>query len=214
MKRAGGYPGPQVRGGHREVQFLMRTHVLDVGAHVGQTVGRLLSYRSVARISAFEPSAKSYSCLVGAFGNDSRVTAYPFGLWNRNCTAVLHNDGSTGASVWPDYRPCRKTPHETVCEFRRASEWVRDNVGSERTVLKMNCEGCEADILDDLLDSGMYDRFAFVLIDWDVRKSPSQAHRRAEVEARLAGKTNWVKYHGPSRLEILHRLLWDGQNEA
>jgi len=185
----------------------MNTHVLDVGAHVGQTTGQLLSYRSVSRVSAFEPSARMYARLVGAFGDDPRVTAYPFGLWNLDCTATLHNDGSQGASVWADYRPSHPSPHEAVCEFRRASDWIRENVAEGRTILKLNCEGCEADILDDLLDTGMYDRLAYVLIDWDVRKAPSQAHRRAEVEARLAGKTNWAEFHGPDRLRLLDRLL-------
>jgi hypothetical protein len=72
---------------------------------------------------------------------------------------------------------------------------VRANLGPDEEVyLKLNCEGAEFDIVEDLLDSGELARVSSVMIDPDVRKVPSRAHREREVVARLraAGLTNYV----------------------
>jgi hypothetical protein len=51
--------------------------------------------------------------------------------------------------------------------------------------LKLNCEGCECDVLDDLIDSGAIKQVRATMVLFDVRKIPSQKHREDEVRARL-----------------------------
>jgi hypothetical protein len=64
---------------------------------------------------------------------------------------------------------------------------MRENVQAFDTVfLKLNCEGAECDILDDLLDSGEFAKLSFVMVDFDVRKIAAMRHRQAEVAERLA----------------------------
>ena len=60
--------------------------------------------------------------------------------------------------------------------------------------MKLNCEGAEADIVEDLLESGELARVRSVMIDPDVRKIPSQAHRERELRERLraSGLTNYT----------------------
>ncbi len=109
--------------------------------------------------------------------------------------ATLRDEGSVGASVVPDFRNPQPNGRSTECRFVRASEWIRWNVSDgDWVVLKMNCEGCECDILDDLLDSGEWRKLAHVLCDFDVRKSPSQAHRRADTLAKV-GRMGIPNFH-------------------
>src|SRR5207253_9815138 len=75
---------------------------------------------------------------------------------------------------------------DELVEVRRASNWFRENLREDDHVyLKLNCEGSECDILDDLLDSGEIRKVRSALVDFDVRKFPSLAHREPEVRGRL-----------------------------
>ena len=159
---------------------------LDVGANKGQTVWRVLTYTRIDLIYAFEPAPTAIAALHKQYGSNPRVSIQPFGFWNRTCTATLRDEGSVGASVFSDFKNPHPTGRATACRFVRATDWLRDNLSdSDWVVLKMNCEGCECDILDDLLDSGEWRRLAHILCDFDVRKSPSNAHRRADTIERV-----------------------------
>jgi len=180
---------------------------LDVGAHKGQTIERVLGYPEITHIYAFEPFVKLSQHLVMKYEDNSRVEICQYGLWNQTCQITLHNAGSQGASIWPDYNLCHAYGADVLCHMVRASDWIGKIFGD--IILKLNCEGCEADIIDDLLDTGVYDKLFYLLIDWDVRKSPSQAHRRAEVEDRLRkeGKKNFSEFHGEDKYQTLDKLL-------
>jgi FkbM family methyltransferase len=158
---------------------------LDVGAHCGQTLAAVLE-KDFDRIHCFEPVSQHWGVLRAL--SDKRTTVHKFGLWNRAAQADLIDPGTKGAGMWikDGRKPGAKVIRET-CEFRRASDWFRKHIKSTDTVyLKLNCEGCECDILDDLLDSGEFEKVTYALIAFDVRKISSQRHRQDEILARLA----------------------------
>ena len=157
---------------------------LDIGAHVGETVRGVLDpvYR-YDRIICFEPVKAC--CEQLAHIEDPRVTILPFGLWKETCERPVFGPRSLAASVFP-YTSHLDTSTFEMCRFVLASEWFGANMRKEDTVfLKLNCEGCECDIVDDLLDSSEFDKVDFMMIDFDVRKIPSQKHREKEVRSRL-----------------------------
>lgn len=158
---------------------------LDVGAHTGQTLAAAIdaSFR-FDRIFCFEPVRSCWGKLKNVA--DARVRVERFGLWNQTCEKPVYQPGSKGGSLW---RKDNATSDETeLCRFRRASDWFKDNVNDGDTVfLKLNCEGAECDILDDLLDSGEFRKVSFVMIHFDVRKISSEKHREAGLRNRLSG---------------------------
>jgi FkbM family methyltransferase len=142
------------------------------------------------RIYCFEPAASCWPALDAV--TDRRVSVCRFGLWDRTTEHALYDPGSRGASMFAD--KFRTKPSDEAARFVRASEWFRENLGPEDEVyVKLNCEGAEADIVEDLLDSGELNRVRSVMIDPDVRKIPSLAHRERELRERLAssGLTNY-----------------------
>ncbi|MFL5950847.1 MAG: FkbM family methyltransferase [Gaiellaceae bacterium] len=165
---------------------------LDVGAHEGST---LLSVRDPKygfdRIYCFEPASECWPALERLA--DQRVTVCRYGLWNRTTEQILYDPGSRGASLYADkFRDSRA--HEQI-ELVRASDWFRDNLrAGDEVYVKLNCEGAEVDIVEDLLDAGVLAQVRSVMIDPDVRKIPSQAHRERELRERLAasGLTNYA----------------------
>ncbi len=112
----------------------------------------------------------------------------------------LYNEGNLGGTIHEDYRTCCHTDLRTTrCQFISASDWFRDSISTaDEVFIKLNCEGSECEIVGALLDSGEYDKVKATLIDFDVRKSPSQKPREPELLSRLAalGISNVHAYTG------------------
>jgi FkbM family methyltransferase len=165
---------------------------LDVGAHVGETLAAVRKRRyGFDRIYCFEPAPACWPALERLA--DDRVTICRFGLWNRTTRHALFRAGNEGASIYADKFAEGEAPADV--ELVRAADWFREHLrDGDDTYLKLNCEGAEADIVEDLLESGEFARLHAVMIDPDVRKIPSQRHRERELRDRLAatGFTNYA----------------------
>lgn len=157
---------------------------LDVGANTGQTLVAVQGLR-FDRVHSFEPASSCWPHLEKIA--DKRTRIERFGLWNRKARVALYDPGTKGAGLWvKDNRRKDTRLTQELGDFERASDWFRDNVPASSTIyLKLNCEGCECDILDDLLDSGEFEKVSYAMVDFDVRKISALKHREAETRARL-----------------------------
>jgi FkbM family methyltransferase len=165
---------------------------LDVGAHEGSTLQAVRDPKyGFERIYCFEPASSCWASLEAI--QDARVEICRFGLWSQSAERTLYDPGSRGASLFAD--KFRETPRQEVIRLVRASDWFREHLEPAAVVfMKLNCEGSEVDIVEDLLDSGELARVRSVMIDPDVRKIPSQAHRERELRGRLeeSGLSNYA----------------------
>jgi FkbM family methyltransferase len=165
---------------------------LDVGAHEGSSLQAVRDPKyGFDRIYCFEPAPACWPQLEAL--PDHRVTVCRFGLWDKTCERALYDPGSRGASLFAD--KFKSSPSRETARFVRATEWFREQLGdADEIYLKLNCEGAECDIVEDLLESGELARVRSVMIDPDVRKIPSLAHREHELRDRLAasGLTNYL----------------------
>lgn len=156
---------------------------LDVGGHFGETAKIALEPKyNFDKIYTFEPVPEC--CEVIKKINDPRVEICEFGLWNKSCTKKIYNPISKGASVYEDkFRD--KVNFQNV-EFKSASEWFLLNIKTDdRVYLKLNCEGSEIVILDDLIASGEYRKIDVLMTDFDVRKIPSQKHKMDSMKQKV-----------------------------
>lgn len=157
---------------------------LDVGAHTGETIKVALEskYR-FDRLYAFEPILKN--CKVIRTFKDERIILCKYGLWNENCIMRIYNPGSMGASVYNN-KWGRVTTSSQFAKFVRASDWFYKNLEIDDEIyLKLNCEGAEIAILDDLIVSGQYEKINVAMIDFDICKFPSKKHLAEEMKTRL-----------------------------
>jgi len=164
----------------------MQRIFLDVGANTGQTLAAVLD-AGFDQIVCFEPVRSCVPKLMNVARQEhqGQIVIAPFGLWNQACDRQIYGPGNAGASLWKknDHRKWNAT---AICKFVRATDWFKENIEAGDIVfMKLNCEGAECDILDDLLDSGEFGKVSFAMIDFDVRKISSQKHREAEIRARL-----------------------------
>jgi len=170
---------------------------LDVGANTGQSLAAALDpiFR-FDEIFCFEPVAWCWKYLEKVI--DARVKIEHFGLWNKTCPKLIFDPRSKGGSLWKKDKSLSDASE--LCQFVRVTDWFKENIQAGDTVfLKLNCEGAECDLLDDLLDSGEFAKVSFVMIDFDVRKITSQKHRQFEIleRFRLAGINfpRWASSH-------------------
>jgi FkbM family methyltransferase len=185
---------------------------LDVGSHEGQTIDTVLNpVFKIDLIYGFDPSPTCYKVLIEKFEGNNKIVVFNLGLWNETRTMILHNESTQGATIYSDYESAwRGFGEETMCSFVKTSDWFKNNLlGNDEVFLKLNCEGCECDIVNDLLDSGEFSKLKAVLIDYDVRKSASQRHKEGELKKRLISLniTNVYPYMDPHRARVLKEVL-------
>ncbi len=158
---------------------------LDVGAHNGESLPAALDPKyAFDRVICFEPAFTCYQQLVGKA--NSRLQVFNFGLWDRTAEVPLYEPGALGASVFPDKITTRREQHE-VSHFVKASDWFTDNISvHDRVFLKINCEGCECDLLEDLVRTGEINKVESLLVAFDVRKIPGEQHRESEIRQQLS----------------------------
>lgn len=177
---------------------------LDVGAHYGETTVIALNPKwGFEQVYSFEPSRVCLEQLKRI--RDRRLTVVSAGLSNRSGSATLHGTGLLGGSLYADKRVIATVaPKDEEVTLIKVSDWFRDNIPEGATVyLKINCEGGEADILDDLLDSGEIRKVTRAFIWFDIAKVPSQAHREAAIKQRL--KDAGVNYNDAEGFGLLPR---------
>ncbi|MEL7164969.1 MAG: FkbM family methyltransferase [Pseudomonadota bacterium] len=165
----------------------MKKVFLDVGGHLGQTLEEVLKplYR-FDEIWCFEPFAPCADILEEKF-KDPRLRIARYGL--SNVTGPLrfysHGHGHMGSTTKADENS--EMAIVTECDFVRASEFFAEHIGpDDLVVMKLNCEGSECDIMNDLIDGDQIGKLDNVMIDFDVRKFPAHAHEEPALKARMA----------------------------
>jgi len=160
---------------------------LDIGAGGGEGIAQIIACGyAFDRYYAFEPQPVYHAALRAI--TDPRVVACPYGLWHQTVTAPLHvGRRAVGASVYADKLVVGKRHAIPDCQFVSAAEWFRRYLTvDDHVIAKVNCEGAECDILEDLLDSGEIAKLHGLMLAFDVRKVPSQRAREAQIRPRLA----------------------------
>lgn len=147
----------------------MKRIFLDIGAHEGQTLEIVTQERyGFDEIHSFEPMPGQFATL-----DRFDVNLHNFGLSDRTCSRPVYGANEQyEASV---YRAPGRIDDsvETECDFVRATDWFKRNVPSDAQVIaKMNCEGSEADILNDLIKSKEIWKIDHVAIAFDIRRFP------------------------------------------
>lgn len=166
---------------------------LDVGSHTGQTLEEVTRPQYGFKVYGFEPMPVQYQALVAAFDDKPNVILLNYGLSDKSCDKTLYGDNSQmEASVFSnkydvDYNV------QTVCKFVQASGFLRA-IQAKDVTLKLNCEGAEVEILDDLIRSGEIWSVGNLMIDFDIRKVPGGEREAKRVLKELDG-IGYDRYH-------------------
>jgi FkbM family methyltransferase len=172
---------------------------LDVGGYLGDSVHAALDpVFAFDRIFTFEPVDWLAADLDKIA--DPRVTVVNAGLLDATATRKLFHAGTLAGSVFSDAPAYLEQGTEQTCQFIEASSFFDTHIGIEDTVyMKLNCEGAECAILENLAQTGQIKKLTEVLVDFDALKIPSQSHRVEAVRKLLSAEQ--VAFHTPEQVQ-------------
>jgi FkbM family methyltransferase len=173
---------------------------LDVGGHNGETLNIALNPTwGFDRIHTFEPSVSRYRILKKF--RDKRLFVHNFGLGAKSEIKNFYGAGTVGGSIYSNKNFADKNAlnYFEIVQIVEASPWILNNTNPDDQIfLKMNCEGSEADILENLIATKTIFRISSIYVDFDVRKIPGQEFRQALLESSM--KSQNIDFYSPEKL--------------
>ncbi len=168
--------------------------VLDVGGFAGQWASDLYS-RTPCCIHVFEPVKEYANRIARRFTLNTDIHVYPFGLGARTRTEEFIVAGDATSSIRQQHGAA------VSAEIVSAVDWFVHNVSDESTIslIKINIEGGEYELLPALIESGLISRIECLQIQFhDI--SPGAASEMIKIRSMLA------KTHSPI---YQYDFVWD-----
>ncbi len=151
---------------------------LDVGAYMGETLSEVLKrHYAFQTVYAFEPMPTKVNELFVNYA-DPRLHIFNYGLGDHTGPVKMYGHADGGTSIYPEKDDVDKTIVTDVIMVE-ASHFFRNHIdASDTNILKLNVEGSEIPILNNLIDTGEIWKLANVMIDFDIMKVPGREHLR------------------------------------
>ncbi|MHA2063661.1 MAG: FkbM family methyltransferase [Candidatus Thorarchaeota archaeon] len=138
--------------------------IIDGGACVGEWTSHIYNKRDT--FYCFEPLGSNFASLQRWAHDKPNVTLVQAALGGFNGTAPLWRGQHNGAGAYwggtivdDKYTDCE--PDEVV-QVVKLSDYWKEHINQLVGILKMNIEGAEYDVLEDLLDAGIVNQFATI----------------------------------------------------
>lgn len=164
---------------------------LDVGSHRGQTLKEVIKpcYRFDI-IHCFDPMPREFQYLIKKYKKRrscEKVIFHNKGLLDQTKELIIHGSNKDmGATIFDSKPHLNGKEINTVCMFQRVSDFFKQNIKENDLVLmKLNVEGSECIIMNDLLDTKECFKIDNVMIDFDVRRVPGQEHEEQLLKDRM-----------------------------
>jgi FkbM family methyltransferase len=171
----------------------MKKIFIDVGGYEGDaSLAALDPLFGFDKVYCFEPVRRCAEFIAHRIP-DSRFELCNVALADVDGKARIFGPGSVAGSLFADHDHVDPSTVES-CDVVRATTVLEPLLaGGARVWLKLNCEGAEIPIVEDLLASGLFARLESVLLDLDARKIPSLAGRLRHVLELLdrIDRRNW-----------------------
>ncbi len=116
----------------------------------------------------FEPSQDALDYLRNY--SDEKITLFPFGLGKEDIDTWLYNPGTVGASIFVDKFKGRSSVSKELISIRKASVILKPYLEKNKIYVRINCEGSEIDIIDELLNANLLRSSHSFLVDFDILK--------------------------------------------
>jgi len=182
---------------------------VDVGGFEGDASRAALDpIFDFSKVICFEP-VRELAAAIQKRIRDNRLEVVCAALADRDGEACIFGPGTLAGSLYQDHRDT-DARIAAPCALRRASTVLAPFVDNgARVFLKLNCEGAEIPILEDLLRSGVFHRLESVLLDLDARKVPALSERLAWIERQLETHVyrNW---HLPEHVQYGWQSIFGG----
>lgn len=165
--------------------------LLDVGAHTGETARiATLPQWGFESVYSFEPASSCWPILDELAAADPRIRVVRSALWKSDGHVELFGAGSIGASM---FRSKEQAGPEVVSTVN-SSSWFQEHIAADDVVfVKLNCEGAELGILENLAASGEICKIDHLVVHFDIRKVPELLGEEARlVQILNSSNVKWL----------------------
>jgi FkbM family methyltransferase len=187
------YYGNDHVGEEMDFEFKDGSVAIDCGANVGQ-VTHFLSEAGFEKVYSFEPNLHAFNVLQKRFAGNSKVECLPKAVTNSSKSGpgklYFHKKAnqdqvkySTGSSTASDKHNVDEN-NFMVVEMVGISDFIK-SLDRPVGMLKIDVEGTEADILNDLFDSGLISEIGQIFVETHERKVPSSQNDMKLIRERI-----------------------------
>ena len=166
--------------------------VFDIGGYEGQWASDIFS-KYCCRILVFEPVTEYSKNIQERFRKNDRVQVHPFGLSDdvyRKLDISVNEDSS---SIY------QRSGMTEQIELKRATTFINESGIGSIDLMKINIEGGEYELLEDLLDSGLIERIVNIQVQFHDFVDDAE-NKMAKIQARLQ------RTHHPT---YQYRFIWE-----
>jgi len=164
--------------------------IIDIGACVGIFIDDCIEkygIDNIQNIYAFEPHKTNYDFLVKKYENNDKVKIYQFAVSNFEGEAPFYKKwyrdkdnikrgydfaGNAGSSLKNDKSNVSNNIYDTV-QVKKISTFVNNEKLDKIDILKIDSEGSEYDILEDIFDNGIHMKILNIYFEDHLRKVKS-----------------------------------------
>lgn len=170
--------------------------IIEIGGNIGYDTQRFIELYDPSIIT-FEPLVKMAKDLERKFSTNPKVEVRPVGLGNRKRKEIIKQAGSdnSGSSIFHKNR-YESSPRVEEIQIENIVNVINEIRMKQPTIdmLTMNCEGCEFEILDALIENDLLKHFRIVQIASHVDLLPDGHCQYCLFQQRL-DDTHRIIYH-------------------
>ena len=179
----------------------MKIHFIDCGANKGQSVEWALKKYGpdLARIDSFEPQMENFEVLEDKFSENEKIVLHNVAVWNKDETKRFYPQiwgARTGSSLIEGKYSTDPNLYVDM-ECIDICKWIKENkIEGAHTILKIDIEGAEYDVLPFLMDSDATE----VIDEWFIEFHPETKtpNYSAKVEKEFKERfPDWVDWNAP-----------------
>jgi FkbM family methyltransferase len=126
--------------------------VLDIGSNIGASILYFHQQFPNARIVGFEPHPETFKVLQANVSNLPLAAVFNYGLGAENTRVIIETESVNFGAFSTKGRPrSQGTARGSVeCQIRRADDVLRELGITKVDLIKIDCEGAEADVFEAL----------------------------------------------------------------
>lgn len=159
--------------------------VFDIGGYEGNWSSDI-SEKYNCNIYIFEPVIEYYNIIVKKFKNNDKVRVFNFGMSNKNEEVFISNN-TASSSVHIESR------HKQKIMLKNINDFIEDESLDKIDLVKINIEGSEYDLLEEVIKIGNQIKFVNLQIQFHKNIVPNWDNRRNYIREELT-KTHEITY--------------------
>ena len=189
---------------------MKKLRFIDCGANIGQSIEWALKvfkdYEVI--VNSFEPLPLNFNIIKEKFSQEDRIVVQQFAVSTHygNSTFYCQNTGARTGSTLVKGKLYLNENESIQVETIDLADWIKKNVSKdELTILKIDVEGAEYELLPHLLENNIQDLIDYWLIEYHSRKIPISSDVAQQVELNVMNSVKHV--FDWSRPDIVEGLL-------